>query len=558
VGLLLWPVSTKDNALEEAASLTKAQQALFDARDAQSEERTQKHQQMLQAQQALTQILGRINSSSEESFSRTQWSSVLHDFEKTAQYLTLLSYHDKTDFADSLSTYIPNIDILQSQIKQLFDALINAWQKNIPVNIPEPFTPKFNQVKLEVLSELDRGALSSTIEEMTALHHHLRSLATKLNALNSPQPTRFLIEKTLKEKSRFLWLDIEHLKGSIVTFLVFWTGVLLWVYINPPGGFVIVTLATGLTVITTFTPVKPSQLIIVFTMAFLFATVMYILVQPNLTYGWNLALFIFFYGMIGFYFINPKISIFFLLGMTTFNLTNEMYYAFDLFLLILLVFYAFLFLLLLFYYIPFSTKPEQLFLTMKDRLFSLSATLLEHNHNRIVGKETLFGRLKAAYARHHLMQTVRKMQLWASQIDEKYFDTIDKAALLQFTKSCESFAYMLQTMYLNDRTYRENPLVKAFLTQNQEYTLVPLLKAYAQRITPTQIDKKWQNKAHIIARMEARLKAFDKKNDKHHTQEQIMHFYTTISLHKNVWIALFTCSEQMVKLDFKQLEESRF
>jgi len=394
---------------------------------------------------------------------------------------------------------------------------------------------------------------------MKALHHHLRSLATKLNALNSPQPTRFPIEKTLKEKSRFLWLDIEHLKGSIITFALFWTGVVLWIYINPPGGFLIVTLATGLTVITTFTPVKPSLLIIVFTMAFLFAAAMYILVLPNLTYGWELALFIFFYGMIGFYLIDPKISIFFLLGMTTFNLTNEMYYAFDLFLLILLVFYAFLFLLLLFYYIPFSTKPEQLFLTMKDRLFTLSAALLEHNRNRIVDEETLFGRLKAAYARHHLMSTVKKMQLWASQIDEKYFDTIDKARLLQFTKSCESFAYMLQTMYLNDRTYRENPLVKAFLTQNQEYALVPLLKAYAQRITPTRIDEKWQNKEHIITRMEARLKAFDRnKDDTHYTQEQIMHFYTTISLHKNVWIALFECSEQMAALNFNVLEESRF
>jgi uncharacterized membrane protein YccC len=81
VGLFLWPVSTRDDALEEAASLTKTQQALFDARDAGREERTQEHQQMLQAQQALTQILGRINSSSEEGFSRTQWSSVLYDFE---------------------------------------------------------------------------------------------------------------------------------------------------------------------------------------------------------------------------------------------------------------------------------------------------------------------------------------------------------------------------------------------------------------------------------------------------------------------------------------------
>jgi hypothetical protein len=114
-------------------------------------------------------------------------------------------------------------------------------------------------------------------------------------------------------------------------------------------------------------------------------------------------------------------------------------------------------------------------------------------------------------------------------------------------------------MYRNDRTYLDNPLVKKFLAQNSEYTLTPLLNAYAKGMTPTQIDQKWQNKAHIITRMEARLKAFEQEKKKTpYTQEQIMHFYTTISLHKNVWSALFACSEEMAALDFNALKESRF
>jgi len=559
VGLFLWPVSTKDDSIDQAAALTQAQQALFAQRDAKREERIARHHAVLQAQQALTQTLGRINNSSEENFSRRQWASVLHDYKEITQCLTLLAYHDKTPFADDLPSYVPNFKQLEREISQLLEAVEHAWNHAEEITIPDPFTPRFDYQHINTLSELERASLSSTIEEMGRLHAHLRDLSMKLNAYNSPQPTRFPIRKEAHEESRFLWFDMEHLKGSIVTFLIFWSGALIWIYLNPPGGFLIVSLATGLSVITAFTPVKPSLLIIIFSLAFIFATLMYILVLPHISYSWELALFIFLYGFIGFYFINPQISIFFLLGMVTLNLTNEMYYAFDLFLLVLLLFYAFLFLLLFFYYLPFSTKPEHLFLTMKNRLFSLSANLLEHNRNRILGQHSLWDSIAAAYARHHLMNTVKQMQLWASQIDEKYFHTIDKQKLLAFTQTCESFAYLLQTMYRNDRNYLKNPLIRDFLMQNRVYALIPLLKTYAKGISPEAIDERWKDKKNIIKQMEARLKAFDKnRNNTDYTQEQIMHFYTSVSLHKSVWEVLFEYNEQMAALDLEVLEQSRF
>ena len=559
VGIFLWPVSTKDDSMEQAASLTEAQKELFQSRDADRETRTQKHQQTLQIQQALTQTLGRINSSIQENFSPRQWESVLRDYKEITQHLTLLSYHDEHRFSNHMKKFIPNISQLEKEIGHLFETIAQAWKNHIPIKIPDAFKPTLDHHHLERLSELECASLSSTLSNLEALHTHLRTLAAKLNALNTPQPTWFPIDKSLQQESRFFWFDVEHLKASLVTFLIFWTGSLLWIYFNPPGGFMLVSLAAGLSVITAFTPVRPSLMIIIFTLAFVFATLMYILVLPNLSYGWELGMFIFLYGFIGFYFINLQISIFFLLGLLTLNITNEMYYAFDLFLLTLVLFYAFLFLLLFFYYIPFSTKPEHMFLTMKDRLFRYAATLLEHNRNRIVGKSSLVESIAAAYAKHHLMSTVKKMQLWASQIDTKYFDAIEKKKLLQFTKSCETFIYLLLTMYSHDRTNRQNPLVRDFLTQNSQYALVPLLRAYAKRTPLKDIDTKWRNKEVLMLHLEKKLQAFGEQQKKHdYTPEEIMQFYTTISLHKNVWSALFTCSEEMTTLDLNVLEESRF
>ena len=93
-------------------------------------------------------------------------------------------------------------------------------------------------------------------------------------------PTVFNIDN-IPENSRFLWGDVEHLKGALVSFIIFWVATLFWITMNPPGGFIIVALATGLSVLTIFTPIKPAMPIVVFTFSFVFATVMYVAVLPQ-------------------------------------------------------------------------------------------------------------------------------------------------------------------------------------------------------------------------------------------------------------------------------------
>jgi len=286
---------------------------------------------------------------------------------------------------------------------------------------------------------------------------------------------------------------------------------------------------------------------------------MYVMVLPNLHYGWELGLFVFTYSFIGFYFINPKIAVFFLLGTATLGIGNEMNYNFDVFLITLFIFYAFLFMLMLFYYIPFSTKPEHLFLLMKKRFFRLSQDLLQRNRNLESNKGTLLGRIAANYSTKHLMGTVKKLQLWASQIDDKYFDDIDKNRLLGFTKECETFTYLLQMMYHKDAKMASNPLVKAFREANSKNTLADLLGEYAAGKEVKEVAAIWRDEKKIVTKIEEGLKTFlsDVKPGQY-SEKEIIEFYENISLRRNVWLSLFSCQKMMETLDFKVLERSRF
>lgn len=233
----------------------------------------------------------------------------------------------------------------------------------------------------------------------------------------------------------FVWLDPEYFKATLQLFFIFWASVAFWIYFNPPTGFLVVTLATLLGLLTTFSPLKPGILVILFSLGFLFAILSYVFILPNLVYGWQLALFIFSYTFIAFFLINQKLTIFFLLGMFTLGIGNEMSYNFDVFLMTLLAFYMFLIILMLFYHFPFSSQPEHLFSLMKERFFNHAEALVKLSKE----KQSLLTRALVFYHKEHLRINSAKMQLWGSKINTKYFHKNSPEYILAFSQACKSY-----------------------------------------------------------------------------------------------------------------------
>ncbi len=559
VGILLWPVKVKDNTAEYASSLLKLQSELYQKRDGKIEDRKEVYQKLIEQEQRL--VASARNSydvSGEMNLTAKQWHNILHSNQNINEILTLLSQQDNGSFTEKYTSYIDNYHTGDDDIVKLFEALSLAWNEYKEISVPEVWEPDYQLEKIKELSHIDRAALVSNMNEMKKLHEILRALAEKYNMLLSPLPTVFP-EEDIPKRSKFIWFDLEDIKGTLITFLIFWVSALLWIFVNPPAGFMIVTLATAFSVMTTFSPLKPSLLIIVFSIGFVFATLMYVLVLPQLHYGWELGLFLFIYAFIGFHLINPKMSLFFLIGMVTLGINNTMQYNFNLFLMILFIFYLFLFILLLFYYLPFSTKPEALFLTMKQRFFNLSQILHQRSSNLIDNKGTFRGALLAKYSEIHLMSTVKKMQLWASQIDTKYFDTVDKKVLLAFTKESETFVYLLEMLYHRDLVMENNSLIKAFREEYKGVSLADLLGEYASGKDVEKVAEIWKDEKVLEKMLEDHLgDFFEKIKFSDYDLNEILEFYENISLRRKVWRSLFSCQEMMLKIDFKALATNRF
>ncbi|MEA3434508.1 MAG: FUSC family protein, partial [Campylobacterota bacterium] len=555
VGVFLWPVSLEDTTTKSALKLSEAQSQLFVNRDNTKEERAKSLALLLENEAQLEKSNMDTGSAS---IDMKQWHSMIYNYKNINAHLTLLSMHDKEAYVENFDAYISNYKNLEDEISFLFREISLAWENEHDIVIPEAITPEYQSEKIKELSHLERASLITTIQDMKKLHEELRTLATKLNRINSPLPTFFDSEK-IPDNKRFLWGDIEHLKGVLVTFIIFWAAVVFWITMNPPGAFIVVALATALSVLTTFSPLKPSLLMIIFTLSFIFATLMYVFVLPHLHYGWELGLFIFAYAFISFHFVNPMIAIFFLLGLFTLNISNEMFYHFGIFLSVLLAFYLFLFVMNLFYYIPFSTKPEHLFLQMKNRFFRFSQVMIAKGRDKEEGKESWFMRLYARYSEVHLMSTVKKMQLWGSKIDDTYFDTIDKNKLLAFTKASEKFAYLVELLSHKDLEIKNNPLIPILRKNYTVPSLTDLLDEYVKGKAVKELDPFWRDKEQILKAVEETLsKVLGDIDSEQYTKKEIAELYENISLRKNVWLALFDCQEIMADIDFNTLKQSRF
>ena len=556
ISIFLWPVKAQDNTIDSAKELLSTQLELYRQRDGEKEERKRVYEK-LQSQEEVLKSSVRNTSSDSTGLSLGQKNTMMQNIKEINETLMLLSYHEEAHFEDKYSHYVRNFDEVDKEIGELFASLKHSLKEQKETAIPLEWQADYNIDAVRALSHIDRATLTATVFDMAKLHQQLRVLAQKFNAILSPHPTRFELSKITS--SAFNWFDMEDIKGTLISFLIFWSTTIFWIIVNPPAGFLIVTMATALSVLTTYSPLKPSLLIILFTFSFVFATAMYILVLPNIHYGWELGLFIFLYAFIGFYFINPKIAIFFLLGMAVLGLGNPMYYNFQLFLVILFVFYLFLFILLLFYYVPFSTKPEVLFLVMKQRFFNLSSSLLHRSNVILTHKDSFWGKYKAMYAQVHLMSTVKKMQLWASKIDMKYFDSIEQQTLLAFTKECETFAYLLQMMCRREIASVDNVLIQDFKEKNKTLKLADVIVLYAQGAETKNLDSKWRNSQEILDTMEQYLvNFFSHIEPDQYSQETIIHFYELIALRRNVWVSFLNCQDLMGKLDLKVLERSRF
>ena len=550
VGVFLWPSKKENRVKQDAAGVVEAQLKYF--MNLHSEDANALLKNALEIEKKFQNSYSKIKEGSfEMTFDGKIWESINYNYKILNDNFTLLAMHLRDKDELEYRKYILNYDELISNINTMLEAQLGFWKENKSIKITSKLDIQYDENSLQEISHLKKANVISVVKSLFDIHNTLMKIVDRLNSING-EKSQISFENEVLKQPKFIWFNPESFKGAFQTFCIFWFACGFWIYLNPPGGFMLVFLATMLSILTSNSPLKPSILTMLFTIGFIFSTVAYIFVLPNLTYGWELALFIFFYVFIAFYVINPKITIFFLLGMFLLSIENTMHYSFAVYINILLMFYIFLFILLIFYYIPFSTKPEILFVTMKYRFFKHAKGLIKVSSN----KKLFFSKTRESYHIKHMELTLAKMKLWATKIDANYFDKNKLGDLMAFAGECEALSNKL-TLLAKDKKTTKNRLTEKLMAFENANTFLKIINNWED--SSTHKNNNIDSVKNIFEKIEMRLEEFKSslKLDIY-TREEVLEFYVSLGLYQSTWQTAIKCNDTLTNIDWQNLQMKKF
>jgi len=550
VGSMLWPVRLADNTRNLAAGLNRRYREAFSrlTLEGNAEEKDAFLAALLSAGNDFDAHFASIkNHTDGVTDYLPEWTAVAGAYKALENMLLPALQQDPSRSVD-YGRYIENYDNLLGQVDTLFMAISAAWQGHRQDVRRETLAIEFNREQLRQGSHLEAAAVVSRAE---LLHSVQKILLEVLAALDSLLLDRGHFVATLRPspKPAFVWLDLENLKTALRALITFWIAAGIWMMANPPGGYMFVTMCTVLIPLVSYTPVTPKLLVFLFSLGFLFALPAYAFLLPQMTHWLELGLFLFTYAFIGFYVFQGAVSIFFLLGLFTLGIQNEMSYAFDGILLTITMFYMVCATLIVSVNVPFSSKPHQLYMSLRGRFFRLCARKM-----RLIAQPRGLGNSLGLLLLGSGEPLLVKMAAWGAKIDGALLPVDGTQLVAKLNRHCELLHGELQALEERRQHFLHNPLIKA-----ARHSSDGVLAELCDRLADFETAEHLENLRSAHTRIEARLDELLGENYLDTYDAPVLaQFYVYLNLHASIFNSIVACMETQQALDRQRLAESRF
>lgn len=578
VGTFLWPTKTEQNLRQLIEQLNQAQQALFAAILQNFEQRHAQHQglvpasgtqdgeepkptidelldKVFAAQNALEQRFATVSvECSDVSAYMKEWQLAVHFNKQITQELSVAAHSHFSHQQDR--SCINNFDQAIEEIQTLFKTCQELWDNEGPAYRAQEFKVDYNQQALSDAPHLAKGSALTLGHLLKLMHQSLSRLAESISCIDSVTNNVSFKQELAKQKSKFLWWDAENFKTAVKTFTTYWVAGLIWIYFNPPGGYSFVTFSTIFMSLLSFVPVHPFMLLILFTFGFLFAVPSYVFILPGLELGGELGLFIFIYTFIGFYLFKGPVTIFYMIGLFVLGLDNNMTYHFGILMTIMTLFYMVVFMIIFAHYFPFNSRPEHLFLTMKERYFRHVGDLFSSYHEQ---SESTYKKMKRSLHLVTLNVSSKKLKVWGSKINHKLFDKTPPEAIGAFSKSCDALSNHVNILIAAEQKLLSNPLIKQLRNKHTDSILPLMAGALASHQATDELDSVFEKYSQDYQSFENKLEDFFSELDlSDYAYSEIAGFYILLNLKRNVFEAINQCKQTYEDIDWVNLRQKRF
>ena len=324
-----------------------------------------------------------------------------------------------------LARLFPTIDSFCDELDARFAAIAAIQAGEAPVCAPQAVVLEPETGETERLSHFQLAALAETRTQLARLEALSRELfetvrAIKTAAVATATPRR--------PPGRIrLAIDPDRVVAVVKVLATLWVAFLIWIYVDPPGHSSFAQVAIVFALIFVMTPqLSPTVMFVPFLLGTVFAGLLYVFVMPRLSGYTELGLMIFTVTA-GIYYIfsEPRQALAKMGAIVPFvvliSVQNQQTYSFAAYANSAAMIMLAISLNIVMAYIPFSPRPEKVFLRLFGRFFRQVDFLLARIAIDWEKTAGVSGRLKAALYRKDLVALSRKLAGYGKQIDSRTF-----------------------------------------------------------------------------------------------------------------------------------------
>jgi hypothetical protein len=412
--------------------------------------------------------------------------------------------------------------------------------------------------------------ISSIITELGQLNTLSIDLRQYIYQLKGFDTTTTAIEVSTKPASSqtnvlidFFMLDLDRVRGSAMVVISMWLGVLIWIYVNPPGHLSWYQFLPNVTLMVVMTPQAKFNVIKPFGYAYLAGLSTYIFIMPQLSMFWQLGLVLMVFTFAAAYIFTNSImrtalylSMYNMLGIQNeqaYNVANQFNtVAFTLLSLAVVVALT---------YITGGPRPEKKLISMVRRFFKSCQYINDLSYHHPT-KPTIADKIRTAYYRQELNGLPNKMAAWAAQIDYNDFAP-NKAASTQLVISdFKMIAYRVEDLYLQSQTLQSPELMQPLAKDITQWYVFMQNSFESWSLDPTKTipaDKVKQQFIEFSNRMTQDADAvIDQKESEQSSKQQKEYFYSLITCFTNLSEATLSYVRASENMDWAALNKEQF
>ena len=494
VSVFLWPRSSASQLEETAQRLLGSQRELFDAYRrlaSKIEDQVESTPSPGQEMQLLARVLQLLNGAASESFHvrerRDDW---LRFYQESNAFMWRLESW-RTSFPEirhlDLQKLIPNLEEVYGDIGKTFDEIELAWAGK-PL-VTRAINPELiiNRSEALRLSPLDRAALVLMKTNLAQLAIHCYKTRECVRALKGPP--KACRGKTPHESTPSVPpADSERISGVLNVMATLWGAFLIWIYVDPPGDAAFVQMSgTFALVMLTMPQALPSMLFQPFALGSGFAGIIYLVIMPHLSGFTELAAVLFAaVFIISFIFHRPQQGLSKLAGFITLlvitSVQNQQSYSFSQFATtLILILLAIMFVVAL-SYLPFSPRPEKVFLRLLSRYINSGAYLLNRLERVCQRPRWIDGKWKSEQCRYNLQNLPGRIEQVSHGIDFRDLGPNSRDQILELLSSVRTLGLRILAVEEAHRHRRPSQLSRNFCDELAEWrrSLLNQLQGWGQ------------------------------------------------------------------------------